>query len=45
MRTEYVVISIIMMLVVLLVVIGFLTGVIPGFDDFIRNISESPWGQ
>ena len=45
MRTEHVIISIILMLFVLLVVIGFLTGIIPGFDEFIGGISDNPWGQ
>ena len=39
------VVGIILMIAVLLLIIGMVTGVIPGFEDFIGNISDNPWAR
>jgi hypothetical protein len=43
MRTEYVIVGIVLMLIILVIIIAMLTGAIPGFEEFIRDFSENPW--
>jgi len=40
MRTEYLIVTIALMVIVLLVVLGMLTGVLPGLDEFIQGLAE-----
>ena len=39
MRLEYVVVSIIIMVVVLVVVVALITGVVPGFEDWLKELA------
>jgi TctA family transporter len=40
MRTEYLIVTIALMIIILVVVLGILTGVLPGLDEFIQGLAE-----
>ena len=40
MRLEYVVISLILVMIVLLIMVGLLSGIVPGYSDFLKRLGE-----